>query len=381
MQNTTKKLSGGFIFFLRRIDLWLLAAAVALVAFGVQFIYSASVIWEGWHYGDRMFYVKHQVANASIGLVFMGAAAYYGRRVMLALSQRRVLWGMLAGAWVLLFAVLFMPATYGLHISIPAGFFKFSPAVFSAIVLLLFVAVQLGRQDKQLKSLGTIAAIAITLDLIILEGNASLPGVILLGIIFMYRKAGLRLRYIAALTASAGIIFLFEIIRYPYRVERLHQVLFPTSYPDTFGYITMVSRKLLSGAGAFGGISAAELRGFPSFHTDFAFTALAAVNGYLAAFVVVVLLGFIVVRGVSIAKIAGSQMEALLAWGIVFMFAGQSFLHLIKCFGVIGANSAGLPFISYGGSYLCANCIMIGALLCIAAGGKVEVRGGVPGRL
>lgn len=380
-QNAIKTVAGGFVFFLRGIDLWLLVAAVALVACGVWFVYSASVIWGGWHYGDRMFYAKHQFVNATVGLVFMGVAACYGRRVIVALSRPHLPWGVLAGALALLFAVLFMPGTYGLHISIPAGFFKFSPAVFGAFVLLVFVASQLGRHDNQLKSLGTVAAVGITLDLMLLEGNASLPLLALLVIIFMYRKAGLRLRYIAALAASAGMLFLFEILRYPYRVERLYQVFFPTRYPDTFGYITVVSRKLLSGAEAFGGISATELRGFPGFHTDFAFTGLTAVNGYLAAFVAMILLGFILVRGVRIAETAGSQTEALLAWGIVCLFAGQSVLHIIKCVGVIGPNSAGLPFISYGGSSLCVNCTMIGALLCISAGGRAEVRGSVSGRL
>src|SRR3989338_3993309 len=263
MQNTTNKLSGGFVSFLNKIDLSLLSAALALLACGVWFICSASGIWPGWHYGDRMFYVKHQLVNASVGLALMLAAAYYGRSVIVALRRRRVLWGMLAGAWALLFAVLFMPTTYGLHISIPAGFFKFSPAAFGSFVLLLFIAFRLGREAKQFKSLSTMIVVGITLDLMILEGNVSLPVVLLLGIIFMYRKAGLRLRYVAALGAFVGMLFLFDILRYPYRVERLHQRLFPTSYPDTFGYITMVSRKLLSGAGALGGISAAELSEFP----------------------------------------------------------------------------------------------------------------------
>lgn len=372
MLNTTKKLPEDFVPFLHGIDLWLLAAAVALVACGVWFIYSSSVIWGGWHYGDRMFYVKHQLVNAAVGIMFMGAAAYYGRRVIAAMSQPRLLWGVLAVSWAFLLAVLFMPATCGLHISIPAGYFKFSPALFGALALLLFMAAQLRKQDDQLESIPTIAAAVITLDLMLLEGNVSLPLLVLLAIIFMYRKAGSPLRHITAIAAFTGILFLFEILRYPYRVERLCQVFLPARYPDTFGYITMVSRKLLAEAEAFGGIGAAELRGFPGFHTDFAFTGLVAVNGYLVGFAVILLLAFIAARGVRIAKTAGSQTEALLAWGIVCMFAGQSFLHIIKCLGVIGQNSAGLPFISYGGSSLCAYCIMIGVLLSISAGGKAD---------
>ena len=380
MQNNkvcAAKETKGFVGRLLWMDLWLLAAVIVLLFCGVWFNLSIAEILGNWRYGDPLYFATHQLAHAVIGVVSMCLAACYGRAALAAIKEPRQLWNALMYAWVLLIAVLFMPAVCGVNISIDLVFFKFRPAVFAGLIWLVLVGYQLARDKRpgMLSPLSTIAAVVVTLALIIMESYLALPLLLGLVILLMYRKAGLQLKCVAALVAAMGVMFMTAICSSPYRLARLFGMLFPADYPATYGYDNMIARKLFAEAGFWGGVSADELKRLPDANMDYALAAFTAVHGYVMFFVVTVLLASVVVRGIRIAKAASTQFEALLAWGIVGMLGGQTFLHIIKCLGFVGYNSLGLPFIGYGGSDLIVACIMIGVLLGISAGQKQECCG------
>jgi len=373
LNNTETEHVESYVSRLLGLDLSLMAATMLILGFGVWLMFSVSAAVGRGVYDGSLFYARHQLVHAIAGLAVMLVTAFSWRRLMEMLNHKHQFRWAFGWAWLLLVAVLFMPGVIGMHASIPVISFKFYPAVFVGILLLVFVAARLGDKNKPFDmrtSVSTIAVVGVTLILIMLEGYVTLPMLIFMAIILMYKKAGLPLKYVSAMVGAMGLIIMLEIFSHPYRIERLMVLLFPADYPATYGYQNMMSLKLLSGAKLFGGASTDSLKLLPFLHTDFAFTALTAGVGWLASLIVTALLVFVVVRGLRIAKSAGSGAAGLLVFGLVFLFGGQAFLNISRCLGVVGGISVGLPFISYGGNDLIASSIIVGILLATSAGQK-----------
>jgi cell division protein FtsW (lipid II flippase) len=81
-----------------------------------------------------------------------------------------------------------------------------------------------------------------------------------------------------------------------------------------------------------------------------------------------VLLGYMVfaLRGFRIAVIAQDGFSKLLACGLTFAFALQTFINVGGLLRVTPLTGITLPFISYGGSSIVANFILLAGLLLVS---------------
>lgn len=87
-----------------------------------------------------------------------------------------------------------------------------------------------------------------------------------------------------------------------------------------------------------------------------------------------VLILFLVLRGVKIAMGAKDQFGRLLAIGITAVFALQSLINMAVVVGAFPVTGVPLPFISAGGTSLCVNLCAIGLLLNISKQSTNKVR-------
>jgi peptidoglycan glycosyltransferase len=104
----------------------------------------------------------------------------------------------------------------------------------------------------------------------------------------------------------------------------------------------------------------------PAIHTDFVFAALAEELGLLGGLVILALYLVIAERGLRIAARAADEFRAFLAAGLTLVIVIQAAIIIggnAKLFPLTGIT---LPFVSYGGSSLLANAIIVGLLLALS---------------
>ena len=98
----------------------------------------------------------------------------------------------------------------------------------------------------------------------------------------------------------------------------------------------------------------------------FIFSIIGEELGFIGAVLVVLLIAFIVWRGIMIAVKAPDMYTSLLALGLISSIAIQSIINLGVVTGLLPVTGVTLPFVSYGGTSLVVSLGMIGILLNIS---------------
>jgi cell division protein FtsW (lipid II flippase) len=104
----------------------------------------------------------------------------------------------------------------------------------------------------------------------------------------------------------------------------------------------------------------------PAVHTDFPFAALGEELGLIGILGLLGLYLVVIERGLRIAASAADDFRALLAAGLSLVVGVQAFIIAAGNLKLIPLTGITLPFISYGGSSLLANAIVIGLLLALS---------------
>ena len=139
------------------------------------------------------------------------------------------------------------------------------------------------------------------------------------------------------------------------------------------GYQLVQSIYAISGGGIFGqglgrGVLITPEGGtyIPYLDTDFIFSALAQELGLAGAAGVILLYLVFAYRGLRIAMLAQDGFSKLLAAGLTSAIAIQAFIIVGGVTGLIPLTGITLPFVSYGGSSIVANFIVLALLLIVS---------------
>jgi cell division protein FtsW len=120
------------------------------------------------------------------------------------------------------------------------------------------------------------------------------------------------------------------------------------------------------------GKSIQKLGYLPEPHTDFIMAIIAEELGIWGVGFVILLLSYIVLRGIYIGMKCKDPFGSLLAFGISSMIGIQTFINLAGVSGVIPLTGVPLPFISYGGSSLLMLAAATGILANVSMFVKYE---------
>jgi cell division protein FtsW (lipid II flippase) len=104
----------------------------------------------------------------------------------------------------------------------------------------------------------------------------------------------------------------------------------------------------------------------PAIHTDFPLAALGEELGLTGILAILGLYLVVVERGLRIAASAADDFRALLATGLALVVGVQAFIIAAGNLKLIPLTGITLPFISYGGSSLLANAVVVGLLLALS---------------
>jgi rod shape determining protein RodA len=155
----------------------------------------------------------------------------------------------------------------------------------------------------------------------------------------------------------------------PYQVERLTAFTNTSGTTSDSGYQLEQSKTAIGSGGATGkgpnGATQTINDFLPEHQTDFIFAVVAEMFGFLGAGGLILAYGLLLWRALRIATRASTQMDQLVAGGIVAMLAFEVFVNIGMTVGIMPITGIPLPFMSYGGSHTLTNLIAVGLLLRI----------------
>jgi cell division protein FtsW (lipid II flippase) len=110
----------------------------------------------------------------------------------------------------------------------------------------------------------------------------------------------------------------------------------------------------------------------PDLKTDFIYSALAQELGLVGVAALLLVYMLFVARGMKIAMLADDGFSKLLAVGLTFAFALQTFIIVGGILRIIPLTGITLPFVSYGGSSVVANFVLLAGLLLVSNRANAE---------
>ncbi len=281
---------------------------------------------------------------------------------------------------ILLIGVLFTEPINGATSWYSVGPFTIQPAEFAKIAVVLFTAdviVKIQRKGKNemnrfLKLGLIILTVAVPVLLIIKQPDYGTALAFLFALIFMLFVAGVDKKYI--ITAILLVVIIVPVAYFfilpEHAKTRIDVYLNPDLDPRGAGY-NIIQSKLAIGAGQILGMGL--LKGnqtqlgylYPK-TTDFIFAVIGEEMGFIVAGAVIILYVVLITKAIYVAKTAKNDLGSYIAAGI----AGIFFFHMMEnigmTMGLLPITGIPLPFVSYGGSSMLTNCILIAILLNIS---------------
>jgi rod shape determining protein RodA len=137
--------------------------------------------------------------------------------------------------------------------------------------------------------------------------------------------------------------------------------------PKGTGYQVNQS-KVAIGSGGFWGKgwlhgTQTKLRFLPEQHTDFIFTVVGEEFGFVGVTIVLAVFLTLLWRGLLIAATVKSKFTALVVVGCVTVIAVHVIINIGMSVGIMPVTGLPLPFLSYGGSALWTNMVLIALIL------------------
>ena len=170
---------------------------------------------------------------------------------------------------------------------------------------------------------------------------------------------------------AAGSWALYHVV--PHVQSRISIWLDPWQDPFREGYQLVQSIYAIASGGLFGSglgkgvLLSPEGRTYiPYLDTDFIYAAVAQELGLAGAAAVILLYVIFVFRGFRIAMLADDGFSKLLAAGLTATLGIQAFIIIGGVSGLIPLTGITLPFVSYGGSSIVANFLLLGLLLMVS---------------
>jgi cell division protein FtsW (lipid II flippase) len=281
----------------------------------------------------------------------------------------------------------------GARLWIHFGSLQFQPGELAKILLIVFLAGYLREKREvlaqgRLKDFGPLLLIGGGAMLVLVETNDLGSALLYFGIFLamLYVATG-RLLYVGLgtglfLGGAAGVYKLVPHVR-----DRITIWLHPwTDHPvhcalngklalrqDCASYQLVKSLYSLGhgnwigtglGKGTFETTSGHQL--IPYLNTDFIYSALAQELGLVGAAALLLVYMLFVTRGMKVALLADDGFSKLLAAGLTFAFALQTFIIVGGVLRVIPLTGITLPFVSYGGSSVVANFVLLAGLMLLS---------------
>jgi cell division protein FtsW len=368
-------------------DRGLVWTALLLLVLGLVMVYSASItIAEA---GKAFKYQPTYFLTRQIFYVIVGVAlALLAFQVPSRTWQEVALWLFVLG--VVLLILVFIPGVSrpinGARRWISLGFVNVQPSEFMKLFAVLYAADFTARKAHLMHSFkkGLLPMVGVMLPvgvLLLFEPDYGATFVIVLIAAAILFIGGMNVRWFVGLIAVLAVAFAALIAVSSYRLSRFLNFMDP--WADAFGRGYQLTHSLIAfGRGEWFGVglgaSIEKHHYLTEAHTDFLLAVIAEELGFVGVVVVVLLFAWLVTRAFVVGRLAVSYdrpFASLAAQGIGLWFGAQACIHMGVNMGLLPTKGLTLPFMSFGGSSIVANCIALGILMRIDWENRQLMRG------
>ncbi len=355
-------------------DKWFFFSVICLLMIGLTMMTSASIVISDQQRHQPFYFLYKQLLFMMVG-VSMGCVI-----VQLKIAYWEKLGGYLLLTVIFLLALVLIPG-FGHRVNgsarwIGLGSFGFQVSELAKFAVVVYMAGYLVRRNYEIqkKLSGFLKPMAIlgTVAILLLRepdfGATVVVTVTSLGMMFL---AGMRLRHFLALFLLVGVALAAIAISEPYRLARLTAFLNPWARPFDSGYQLTQSLIAFGRGGWFGvglGNSIQKMFYLPEAHTDFLFAVIAEELGLLGMLIIIALFLLLTTRIFMIGRAAqrlGHHFAGYLAYGFGLWIAIQFTVSIGVNSGLLPTKGLTLPLMSYGGSSVLVNCLVLAVLLRI----------------
>ncbi|WP_370569903.1 rod shape-determining protein RodA [Sporosarcina sp. resist] len=364
------------------IDYSLAYILFALFVFSLLAVYSGSGQYS---VSDPYFYVKRQVIWYIIGASVMVAVARFDYDIL-----ERLAWPIYSLGIVFLVLVHFFGTNKnGSQRWLSFGLFDIQPSEFMKVGLIIFLAVMLKRKgEKKLTfkesipiMLKLVIASMIPFYLVLVQPDLGSALVIAAVLFTLLISSGISYRLIGLLFTGFSVFIgmlvwmhnhffdnFIKIIK-PHQLDRIYGWLNPHEFIASYSYqLTQAMLGIGSGqmfGSGFNQGTQVQSGRIPEAHTDFIFSVVGEESGFAGGAFLIGLYFLLIYRMIIVAISAENLLGVYIVAGSIGLISFQVFQNIGMTIGLMPVTGLALPFISYGGSALLTNMIVMGLVLSI----------------
>ena len=376
----------------RPFDYATIILVIALLAYGLVMVYSASYYIAEIGGDSQYKYLIKQGISMALGLAIMIIVMNVDYHTFLAFDydpkrmyeyrhrdmlKKPFVWALIAAVGTLL--LVYSPLGINLNGSrrwINVGI-SIQPSEIVKIGLIIYISASVAENPGRLRRFSNgllfpyLAILAVICAIIYFQPNFSAIACIVMLVFIMLFIGGADLKHLGVV-AAIGIVGLIILLTFEsYRMQRINDLVNPEN-----SWQLKQSLYSFSAGGLFGrglGNSMQKLLYLPYRESDFILAIIAEELGLFGVLILLLLFGLLIWRGVLIAIKAKDLMGVLMASGVTVCIAIQVVVNVGVCTGLLPPTGVVLPFISYGGSGVVVFLTMIGLLLSVSKQSNISV--------
>ena len=360
---------------INRLDRHILFILLAITLVGLLSLYSAC--YQNAQFVLRSIFIK-QVFWFCVGWIVLIVFANINYKIYY--DGAYILYGI--NIFLLLVVLFFGRRVLGAQRWLQFWIFTFQPSELVKVTLIFVLAryfcrKSVARFNSSLSSLGFIDAVAVPLIFTIVPmlfvylqpdlGTSLVLGFIFLAMIFV---GGVNIKYISSLIVL-GLLSMPFIWYFLKGYQRNRLLVFMNSNLDPLGAgYTIIQSKIAIGSGGLFGKgflsgTQGQLNFLPERHTDFIFSVIAEEWGFMGAAILILLYFLLIHRIIQITHRLKEPFARFLCIGVVVMLILHMAINIAMTTGICPVVGLSLPLISYGGSNLLINFLLLGMVLNI----------------
>lgn len=351
-----------FFYRLKHFDWILFSSILLLVCFGLAEIYSIALSQETLN----LLNFKKQLFFATFGIILLFFFAFTDYHFLKNSSNYLYIFGI-----IILTGLLFLGQTIrGTRGWFYFNNFGFQPVEFIKIILILFLARFFSSISIRIKPfkyllLSGIGSLLL-IGLVLAQPDFGSAFILLFIWLTMTAIAGFKKKYffIISLILIIVLVGLWMFFFKDYQKQRIITFLNPAYDSLNQGYnasqaIIAIGSGGLTGRGiGFG--SQSQLKFLPEAQNDFIFSVIAEELGFLGSSLVILFFTIFFYRCLLSFKKINTDFEIFFILGAVSLIFIEMFINISMNIGILPIVGISLPFISYGGSSMLANLILVG---------------------
>ncbi|PLR79208.1 cell division protein FtsW [Bacillus sp. V3-13] len=357
-------------------DYSLVIAMVLLSLFGLVMVYSASMV-TAYDYPSDHFFQRQKLHLIGASVVFLFFALFPYK----AMKSNKILGPMVLLSLLCLVALFVFGHTAGNAQSwFQIGPASLQPSEFVKVSVIIYLAAVYAKKQSYINEFNKgvvppLFYLFLVSVLIAIQPDYGTAAIIILIASMIIISSGMSLKNLLKL-AGIGLMVILPIfialqdkIFTENRLGRFKAFMDPFAVEQTSGY-QITNAYIAIGSGGIDGLGLGKgiqkLGYLPEPHTDFIIAVIAEELGIWGVAFVILLLSYIVLRGIYTGLKCTDPFGSLLAIGISSMIGIQSFINLAGASGLIPLTGVTLPFVSYGGSSLLQLYISMGILVNVS---------------